>query len=399
MNILQRIFGKKPEERGYYGNTQFGLFSSYTTPKATNLSAVYRCVEVISSSVAQLPLEPYRVNPMGNKVKFRVTDPEYQMLNRRPCKHLTRYEFIKLMVSSMLLDGNGYAMVERDGKGKATQLHYIPSDRVIVNEKGGVITYTVTGVTGVVESCNMIHLKNFSRDGITGISTIKMAADTLGIAYDSESYSRNWFKSGGAVSGILSVAAGTGNTKPEQIKQIKQEFADNFGSASGQAGGVAVISGGQTFTPIKVSPVDAQLLESRKFNVVEICRFFGVSPVKCFDLSQSSYATVEATQLAFLTDTLSPLMSQIELEFVSKIFMPSEQPNVDIKFDSNELLRGDKAAMGQYYTSLFNIGVLSQNDIRKGLDLPVIEGGDTYFIQGNLSTPEKIKSTKEEVKQ
>lgn len=395
MGILSNLFKKKAEERSYTPNSTFGIFSSYTGNKATNLSAVYRCVEVISSSVAQLPLEPYRVNPVGNKVKFLVTDPEYQMLNRRPCKHLTRYEFIKLLVSSMLLDGNGYAMIERDGKGKAVQLHFIPADRVIINETGGVITYTVTGVTGAVESCNMIHLKNFSKDGIQGVSTIRMAADTLGIAYDSESYSRNWFKSGGAVSGILSVASGTGNTKPDQVNDIRQEFAKNFGSANGQAGGVAVIVGGQTFTPIKVSPVDAQLLESRKFNVVEICRFFGVSPVKCFDLSQSSYATVEATQLAFLTDTLSPLMSQIELEFVSKIFMPSEQANVDIKFDSNELLRGDKAAMGQYYTSLFNIGVLSQNDIRKGLDLPVVEGGDTYFIQGNLSTPDKIKAVKE----
>ncbi|MGL5787213.1 MAG: phage portal protein [Bacteroidales bacterium] len=395
MGILRDLFKKKAEERSYTPNSTFGIFSSYTNGKATNLSAVYRCVEVISSSVAQLPLEPYRVNPVGNKVKFRVDEPEYQMLNRRPCKHLTRYEFIKLLVSSMLLDGNGYAMIERDGKGKAVQLHFIPAGRVIINETAGVITYTVTGVTGAVESCNMIHLKNFSKDGIQGVSTIRMAADTLGIAYDSESYSRNWFKSGGAVSGILSVDKGTGNTNPDQVNDIRKEFEKNFGSASGQAGGVAVIVGGQTFTPIKVSPVDAQLLESRKFNVVEICRFFGVSPVKCFDLSQSSYATVEATQLAFLTDTLSPLMAQIELEFVSKIFMPSEQANVDIKFDSNELLRGDKAAMGQYYTSLFNIGVLSQNDIRKGLDLPVIEGGDTYFIQGNLSTPDKIKAVKE----
>lgn len=392
MNILN-LFKRKPEQRNLM-STGFGMFTNYTNNKAMNISTVYRCVEVISSSCAQLPLEPYKVNPIGHKVKYMVNTPEYQLLNRRPCSHLTRYEFIKLLVSSMLLEGNGYAIIERDSKGKAVNMHFIPASEVTVNVKAGVITYSINGRDGVVESCNMIHLKNYSRDGVIGISTVKMAADSLGIAYDSESHARNFFKSGGAISGILSVAGGV-RTTPKQVQDIKQEFANNFGSLNGQAGGIAVIPDGQSFTPIRISPADAQLLESRKFNVVELCRFFGVSPVKCFDLSNSSYATVEATQLAFLTDTLSPLLSQIELEFVSKLFLPSEQANVDIKFDTDGLLRGDKAAMGQYFTSLFNIGVLSQNDIRKSLDLPVIEDGDTYFIQGNLSTGEKIKRIKE----
>lgn len=396
MNILEKLLNRSGESRSFMGSTGYYSGSSYSSSKAAKLSAVYRCVEVISSSVAQLPLEPYRIGQVGDKVKYSNADPVYQLLNRKPCSCLTRYEFIKLLVTSMLLDGNGYAYISRDTNGKAKELVYLmPSEVMVAGDRHKGVTYSIPRLSINCQSCDMIHLKNFTRDGIIGVSTIAMAAETLGISYDSEGHARNFFKSGGAISGILSIMTGVGNVKPDQIKDIKTEFANNFGSINGQAGGVAVIANGQSFQPIKVSPADAQLLESRKFNVVEICRFFGVSPVKAFDLSNSSYATVEATQLSFLTDTLSPLLDQIELEFVTKIFLPSEQANVEVRFNTDHLLKADKAAMGSYYTSLFNIGVMSQNDVRRNLDMPDIEGGDTYFIQGNLSTPEKIKTVTE----
>ena len=142
------------------------------------------------------------------------------------------------------------------------------------------------------------------------------------------------------------------------------------------------------FKPITVNPSDAQLLETRQFNVIDICRFFGVSPVKAFDLSKSSYSTVEATNLSFLTDTLSPLLEKIELEFERKLYKPSEKANIDVRFDTSRLLRADKQSLASYYNTLFNIGVVSCNDIRKEIDLPYIEGGDAHFVQVNLATLE-----------
>lgn len=139
------------------------------------------------------------------------------------------------------------------------------------------------------------------------------------------------------------------------------------------------------FEPITVNPADSQLLETRQFNVIDICRFFGVSPVKAFDLSKSSYSTVEATNLSFLTDTLSPLLEKIELEFERKLYKPSEKENIDVRFDTARLLRADKQSLANYYNTLFNIGVVSSNDIRKELDMQRIEGGDTHFVQCNLS--------------
>ena len=134
------------------------------------------------------------------------------------------------------------------------------------------------------------------------------------------------------------------------------------------------------FKPITVNPSDAQLLETREFNVIDICRFFGVSPVKAFDLSKSSYSTVEATNLSFLTDTLSPLIEKIELEFERKIYKPSEKEMIDVRFDTSRLLRADKQSLATYYSTLFNIGVVSPNEIRREIDLPYIEGGDNHFV-------------------
>ena len=161
------------------------------------------------------------------------------------------------------------------------------------------------------------------------------------------------------------------------------------------------------FKPITVNPTDAQLLETREFNVIDICRFFGVSPVKAFDLSKSSYSTVEATNLSFLTDTLSPLLEKIELEFERKLYKPSEKESIDVRFDTSRLLRADKQSLANYYSTLFNIGVVSPNEIRNEIDLPYIDGADNHFIQVNMmevkkaaqNTPSNNSITNEDVKQ
>lgn len=140
------------------------------------------------------------------------------------------------------------------------------------------------------------------------------------------------------------------------------------------------------FQPVTVSPADAQLLETRQFNVIDVCRFFGVSPVKAFDLSKSSYSTVEATQLAFLTDTLSPMLEKIELEFERKLYKPSERESIDVRFDTSVLLRADKASLASYYNQLFQIGAITPNEIRKALDLPALEDGDQSFVQVSTMT-------------
>lgn len=128
------------------------------------------------------------------------------------------------------------------------------------------------------------------------------------------------------------------------------------------------------------------MLESRQYNVIDICRFFGVSPTKVFDLTKSSYASAEAENLAFLSDTLAPILAKLEQEFERKLLLDSEKTKMLIRFDTSVLLRTDKTNLAQYYSTLFNIGAISINEIRKGLDLPAIEGGDKHFVQVNMQS-------------
>lgn len=396
-------FGKKkqiqqPEERsGLVDYLMYNSTSSYSTNKSLLLSAVYRCVEVISDSVAQLPLEPYKIDANGYKLKY-TEHPTYNILNKEPNPRMSRFTFMKALMVSVLLKGNGYAYIERDVKGNAVALHFIPADLVTViapKKLSDNIKYSITGI-GNVEACNMIHILNFSYDGITGISTLAHAKNTLGLAVDSEAHAAGFFKGGANMAGILKLVSGT--LTESQKKGLKATWQRAFSPETGTPNGVCVLEGNMEFEPITVNPSDAQLLETREFNVIDICRFFGVSPVKAFDLSKSSYSTVEATELAFLTDTLAPLLEKIELEFERKLYKPSEKDSIDVRFDTATLLRADKQSLANYYQTLFNIGVISPNEIRKELDLPAVDYGDNTFVQVNIQTIEKAVTSKPDEK-
>lgn len=385
LNFLKKKQKIEPiEERSStFDYLLYNCGASYSTSKAMLLSTVYRCVEVISDSVAQLPLEPYKVDSSGYKIKF-TSHPTYRLLNSEPNSRMTRFTFIKTLIVSTLLKGNAYAYIERDGEGNAVALHYIPTDLVTIIPPKTLqdnVAYSITGLSNVIEPCNMIHILNFSYDGINGISTLAHAKNTLSLAADSEAHASGFFKGGANLAGILTVQS---TLTSKQKQDLKSSWQTAFSPTSGQPNGVAVLEGNMDFKPITVNPSDAQLLETRQFNVIDICRFFGVSPVKAFDLSKSSYSTVEATNLSFLTDTLSPLLEKIELEFERKLYKPSEKDTIDVRFDTSRLLRADKQSLANYYNTLFNIGVVSCNEIRKEIDLPSIEGGDSHFVQVNL---------------
>lgn len=380
---------EKPQERSYtpYGlnSLVYNTNSSYRNDKAMLLSTVYRCVDVISDSVAQLPLEPYKVDEKGYKRKY-VEHPTYYLLNKEPNSNMSRFTFMKTLITSVLLNGNGYALIERDDKGNATKLKLIPSELVTVSKVDPLkekIMYNVVGINQLIEPVNMIHILNFSYDGIIGISTLQHARNTLGLASDSEAHAEGFFKGGANLAGIIKVQS---SLTPKQKLDIKESWQATFSPVTGTPNGVAVLEGNMDFQPITVNPADAQLLETRQFNVIDICRFFGVSPVKAFDLSKSSYSTVEATQLAFLTDTLNPLLQKIELEFERKLYKPSERSTIDVRFDTSVLLRADKASQASYYNTLFQIGVITPNEIRKALDLEPLENGDKSFVQVNVTT-------------
>lgn len=354
-----------------------------------SLAAVYRCVNVISESVAQLPLDVFQKDDEGYK-KAYIKHPAYSLLREYPNPDMTRFTFLKTLVSSMLLNGNGYAYVDRDDFGNALSVQYISSSLVnivyITVDGFSKMRYQVTGFKNLVEPSDMIHIRNFSYDGVVGISTLAHARMTLRLASSSEEYADQFFSEGGNVRGVISVE---GRLNPGQRAEIKKSWAEMISN-----GGVGVMEGNMSYHPVTINPSDAQMLETRQFNVVDICRFFGVSPVKAFDLSKSSYSTVEATQLAFLTDTLAPLLENIELEFKRKIFRPSERAKIEVQFDTSSLLRADKAAQSTWMKTMYEIGGMTPNEARRLMNMPKVSNGDKPLVNNAMVPLEYVANKK-----
>ena len=368
-----------------YGSSGRNFLESRQTPML--LSTVYRCVDLISDSVAVLPLKTYSIDADG----FKKEDKEhsaYWVLDSEPNEDMTRYVFFKTLMTSVLLTGNGYAYIERDGL-KVSQLVYLPSSAVEVvwvTDKQGIMRkrYQVQGFRELVEPRDMIHVLNFSYDGIKGVSTLEHARQTLAIATSAEESAKGFYDSGSQLSGVLTVEGA--RLSKEQKDQIYETWRSRTDPVTGTPNGIAVLEGNMKYQPISISPSDSQLLESRQFNVVDICRFFSVSPVKAFDLSKSSYSTVEATQLQYLTDTALAVITKIEQEINRKVFLPSERGRVVAEFDTSAILRTDKSAQATYWKELFNIGAATPNEVRRENNLNRMDNGDKAFVQVNVQT-------------
>lgn len=370
----------------------------FSRDSAMQLSAVYRCVEVKSDDIGSLPLKIYKKGADGFKQEA-FDHPLSRILNIEPNVDMSRFTFFKTMQAAVDLQGNAYAYIQRDPLNRVEQLVYIPSAAVsveFVTDGNGVRRkyYRVQGLQKLVNPRDILHFLNFSYDGVIGVSTLTHAKHTIGIAESSEDHASGFFHGGGNVSGILTVEGR--QLSKEQKDQIYETWASRVGAASGASGGIAVLEGNMKYQPIAVSPKDSQLIESRLFNVGDICRFFGVSPIKCFDLSKSSYSTVEAMQLQHLSDTLAPLVAKFEAELNRKLLLPSEQSMYSIEFDTTALLRTDKTAEAKYLQTMFNIGAITINEIRQKNNLPRLEGGDTPFVPVNLQTLSQATSAPSE---
>lgn len=361
----------------------YGIFN---IDAALRLSATYACVEIISNGVAMLPLHPYKMTGEGKILAS--DDSTFELLAFQPNERMTRYQFLDLLVKSMLLWGNGYAKIVRGIGGVAKALYFIhPMDVVvfIVDGKNGKeIDHYYNVRTGeVIEPNDMIHLLNFTLDGVEGISTIKYAAYALGIADAANRHASNFYHSGGALTGIISAVDTRLNEKKRD--EIRKQWHTQVANDS-----IAVLDGDMRYQPITVNPEDSQLLETRKFSVVDICRFFKVSPVKVFDLTNSSYNTVEAVNIAHLTDTLTPYLEQIELEFRMKIYPPGKRKCMVLDFDTRNATRADSTAQANLYRTLHAIGAVTPNEVREAFALSPIEGGDKAFTQVNMQTLEQF---------
>lgn len=359
---------------------------------AMNLSAVYRAVEIISNSIATLPVK-ILINDESGKNEADKHPLNYVFSDRNTDNIISKFTLFKLLVQSVLLRGNGFALIERGG-GRVKSLRYLePNDVNIVYDKiKNTLYYDVPLIKRRVEPKDMIHLVMFSYDGIKGLSVLQNAARSIGIAQASENAAKSFYDNGMMINGILTVQGPVNQKQREDIRAAWNETYTANGS------GLAVLQGNMSYQPIQLSAKDSQMLESRQYSVTDIARFFGISPVLLGDLSaKTNLNTFEALQNDFLVHTLQPYITMIENEFNRKLLSPSED-NLSITLETNEILRIDKAAQSSYYSSLITNGVLSINEVRKEIGYNGIgEEGDLHFVAYSDINQNKIN--KDNVKQ
>lgn len=386
MSIFNKILKRSSE--GVNILTFLGVKKNKTTEMS--LSTVYRCVKVISESVAMLPINLYEVN---GEAARRLTAADNQLaavLSSAPDSRMTRFTFLTCVVRAMLLRGNAYAYIKRSA-GK-TELQLIHPDRVTLRKKKDdndmpYLLYEVKGFDRMLDASELLHFVNFSDDGLKGESVLEHARRTLDIAHNADDQAESYYSGNGLPSGVLSITgARLSKEQREQNYKVWEERMSN------NPGGVVILEGNQTYTPINISAADRQLLEVRQFEVADICRFFGCSPVKAFDLSHSSYSTVEAMQLEFLTDSLQPLLTNIELELHRKLFYGSDFNRYMVKFNTSELLRADKSSQASYYAQLVQLGLLTPNEARIEMNLPPMRGGNVLYMQGAMMPVENLNN-------
>lgn len=375
-----------PEERSQriFGALSYTAGTTFRQSNAMQLSTVHRCVELISDSISQLPIEVFKVSPDGFKTAI-YNHKTGKILNETPNARMTRFTFIKTLITSMLLQGDGYAYIERDTNKKPVALHYLPTELVVpqVPEYLNLpVSYKVTGINSEVPEADMIHLMQYTDDGVHGISVLENAKKTLELAWSEIEHAENFFGSGCAMFGILK---SEGLMKESQKKEMIKSWNEaRFGG--GQMRGVVLLDENFSYQQISVNPADSQLLDSRKFTVEEICRFFNVSPTKAFASTNSvSYNSLEQENLAFLTNCLQPILTKVELELKRKLF-PDE--NITPIFNTTALIRNDSSALSNYITKMLSWGVYTINEARLQLNLPPVENGDKTLVPVNIMTLE-----------
>lgn len=360
----------------------FGYYGSGAT--AMSVAAVYRCVKLLSESVANLPLLYMRLKD-GIFVEDKTSRLHY-LLDVQPDFTKSAFDFWKETVEHVLLDGNAYIVPVYN---TAT----LEVDRLVLCGRGTVShdvirdTYNVTdmlnGVYGYYREQDIIHIKGHTADGKTGISVLQYARQTLDIALTGDRETLKRFANGGNVRGLVTndkSVTGFGEYQDAQLESTAESIDGKF--QSGER--IVSLPGQVDFKQISLSSTDMQFLESRKFTIRDICRFFGVHPSFVFDDTSNNYKSAEMANVAFLSNTLNPLLRNIENEMLRKLVAPSLCCKRKFQFDRRGLYACDLDSRVKYQANTIAAGIYTVNDWRKEENKPPVAGGDKVLVSANL---------------
>lgn len=388
MGVLSRLLNPKADTfrnppdwfKEFVGGGKTASGMQINEISAWNISAVYACIRIISETVGSLSLITYKQD--GDK-KTRATDhPIYSLLHDSPNSEMTAMVFRETLQANLLSWGNAYAEIQRNGIGRAVALWPILSSKVIPERVDNRLLYRVKNDNGTeryLDPYQILHIPGLGFDGISGQSPIRLARESLGLTAAAEEFGASFFGNGAHVGGVLEHP---GRLNPDTIKLLRKSW-EEIHQGSDNAHKVAILEEGMKWSQTTIPPNDAQFLETRKFQVEDIARWYNVPPHKIKHLERSTFNNIEHQSIEFVQDTIRPWLVRWEQEIKRKLFMKNEKSYYS-EFLIDSLLRGDSKSRNESYMTAITGGWLSRNEVRKFENLNPIEGLDDYLVPLNM---------------
>ena len=383
----------KAADAGYsflFGRTTSGKPVNETTAMQT--TAVYACVRILSEAIASLPVHVYQYKDGGGK-EMVIDHPLYQVLHDEPNPEMTSFVFRETLMSHLLIWGNAYAQIIRDGAGRVLGLYpLLPNKMDVQRDDKGEIYYVYSRSSDEnpnfkeygdikLKKEDVLHIPGLRFDGLIGYSPIAMAKNAVGMTLACEEYGASFFANGANPGGVLE--------HPGVLKD-PSKVRDSWNAVyrgTSNAHKIAVLEEGMKYQQVGIPPEEAQFLETRKFQINEIARLYRIPPHMVGDLEKSSFSNIEQQSLEFVKYTLDPWVIRWEQSLQKALLLPGEKGKYFIKLNVDGLMRGDYQSRMNGYSIGRQNGWLSANDIREMEDMNPLsdeEGGNLYLINGNM---------------
>jgi HK97 family phage portal protein len=368
----------------------FGLGSKSgqtVTPESTlQLSAAWACIRLKSRVVGALPLQVYKRGAKGERTV--ATDHWlYDLLHNSPNAEQTPMEYIAGQIGCLDLRGNGYSLKDMSGQRVTTTTPLNPDLMEVKRDTANGVRlyrYADRGGTQTYSEQEIVHLRGFTLGGDVGLSAVAYGRHSLGTAMAADETAAKTFANGLQLSGFVQMDKGV-RLDTQQRKDLLELF-DRF-TGSSRAGKVMPLDGGMSFQPLSMNPEDAQLLQSRGFNIEEVCRWFDTPPMLIGHASQGQtmWGTgYEQNMIAWLTTGLDPLLTSLEQAFAKQLLSPVERQTYYVEFNRQGLLRADSVARGEFYSKIFQMAGITPNQIADRENLPRFEGGDQRYVNATF---------------
>ncbi|WAT01514.1 phage portal protein [Rouxiella chamberiensis] len=355
--------------------------SAVNDERVLQISTVWRCVSLISTLTACLPLDVFETDKDNNRSKVDMNNPLARLLRYSPNQYMTAQEFREAMTMQLCFYGNAYALVERNSVGDVISLLPLQSANMDVKMVGKNLVYRYQRDAEYADFTQreIFHLKGFGFTGLVGLSPIAFACKTAGVAVAMEDQQRDFFANGAKSPQILST--GDKVLAKEQRDQLQENFKEIAGGPVKKR--LWILEAGFSNAPIGVTPQDAEMMASRKFQVSELARFFGVPPHLVGDVEKStSWGTgIEQQNLGFLQYTLQPFISRWENSIQRWLLKPADVGRLHAEHNLDGLLRGDSTARAAYMKAMGDAGLRTINEMRRTDNMPPLAGGDVATRQ------------------